>query len=128
MSNSFRSFFYDYAYLKDTLKEKEKFDILYELGYTSVVPSYIWFNVKKLKTPVLITNMDDLNGFLKCFDDGSRIRFVSFFQVARDVVHPFTVGDWDHDVFIHRSLTLEHLFDHQIDHLRQLTLAASLTF
>ncbi len=60
VGHSFGSFFYDYACLKDALKGNDMFDILYELGYTSVVPSYIWFNVRKLKSPILITNMDGL--------------------------------------------------------------------
>ena len=29
-------------------------------GYTSIVPAYIWFNVKKIKYPIFTTNMDGL--------------------------------------------------------------------
>ena len=53
------SFFYDFLSLRDALK-KEKFDIIYEAGYTSIVPAYIWFNVKRIKYPLFTTNMDGL--------------------------------------------------------------------
>ena len=59
MGSSVGSFFYDYFSLKDALK-REKFDIIYEAGYTSIVPAYIWFNVKNIKCPIFITNMDGL--------------------------------------------------------------------
>lgn len=36
MGSSIGSFFYDFASLKDALK-KEKFDIIYEAGYTSTI-------------------------------------------------------------------------------------------
>ena len=45
MGSSVGSFFYDFASLCDALK-KEDFDIIYEAGYTSIIPAYIWFNVK----------------------------------------------------------------------------------
>ncbi|EDY96723.1 glycosyltransferase, group 1 family protein [Phocaeicola plebeius DSM 17135] len=59
MGSSVGSFFYDFSSLKDALK-KEKFDIIYEAGYTSIVPAYIWFNVKNIKYPIFTTNMDGL--------------------------------------------------------------------
>ena len=59
MGSSVGSFFYDFASLKDALK-KEKFDIIYEAGYTSIVPAYIWFDVKNIKYPIFTTNMDGL--------------------------------------------------------------------
>lgn len=59
MGSSVGSFFYDFASLKDALK-KENFDIIYEAGYTSIVPAYIWFNVRKIKYPIFTTNMDGL--------------------------------------------------------------------
>lgn len=59
IGSSVGSFFYDFASLRDALK-KEKFDIIYEAGYTSIVPAYIWFNVKKIKYPIFTTNMDGL--------------------------------------------------------------------
>lgn len=59
MGSSVGSFFYDFASLRDALK-KEKFDIIYEAGYTSIVPAYIWFNVKNIKYPIFTTNMDGL--------------------------------------------------------------------
>lgn len=59
MGSSVGSFFYDFASLRDALK-KEDFDIIYEAGYTSVIPAYIWFNVKKRKRPIFTTNMDGL--------------------------------------------------------------------
>lgn len=59
MGNSIGSFFYDFASLRDALKN-ENFDIIYEAGYTSIVPAYIWFNVKRIKYPIFTTNMDGL--------------------------------------------------------------------
>lgn len=59
MGSSVGSFFYDFASLKDALK-KEDFDIIYEAGYTSIIPAYIWFNVKKRRRPIFTTNMDGL--------------------------------------------------------------------
>lgn len=59
MGGSVGSFFYDYACLKDALK-KEDFDIIYDAGYTSIVPAYIRFNVKNIKRPIFTTNMDGL--------------------------------------------------------------------
>ena len=59
MGSSVGSFFYDFASLRDALKQ-EDFDIIYEAGYTSIIPAYIWFNVKKRKRPIFTTNMDGL--------------------------------------------------------------------
>lgn len=59
MGSSVGSFFYDFASLRDALK-KEDFDIIYEAGYTSIIPAYIWCNVKKRKRPIFTTNMDGL--------------------------------------------------------------------
>lgn len=59
MGSSVGSFFYDFSSLKDALKN-EKFDIIYEAGYTSIVPAYMWFNVKNIKYPIFTTNMDGL--------------------------------------------------------------------
>lgn len=59
MGSSVGSFFYDFLSLRDALK-REKPDIIYVAGYTSIVPAYIWYNIKKLKTSVVMTNMDGL--------------------------------------------------------------------
>ena len=59
MGGSVGSFFYDYACLKDALR-REDFDIIYEAGYTSIIPAYIRFNVKNVRHPVFTTNMDGL--------------------------------------------------------------------
>lgn len=59
MGGSMGSFFYDYSCLKDALKN-EDFDIVYEAGYTSIIPAYIRFNVKAIKRPLFTTNMDGL--------------------------------------------------------------------
>ena len=59
MGGSIGSFFYDYACLKDALRN-ESFDIIYEAGYTSIIPAYIRFNVKAIKHPIFVTNMDGL--------------------------------------------------------------------
>lgn len=59
------SFFYDFVLLCDVLK-KEDFDIIYEVGYMSIIFVYIWFNVKKWKCLIFIMNMDGLeNKWLK---------------------------------------------------------------
>ncbi|MBP9926996.1 MAG: DUF1972 domain-containing protein [Cyclobacteriaceae bacterium] len=52
------NFIYDYLCLKDALMRD--FDIIYEAGYHSVAYSLKWFDVKRLKHPVVITNMDGL--------------------------------------------------------------------
>lgn len=59
LGSSVGSFFYDFSSLKDAL-EREHFDVIYEAGYTSIVPAYIWFNVKNIKYPIFTTNMDGL--------------------------------------------------------------------
>ena len=59
MGGSVGSFFYDYSCLKNALKN-EDFDIIYEAGYTSIIPAYIRFNVKDIKRPIFTTNMDGL--------------------------------------------------------------------
>lgn len=59
MGGSVGSFFYDYLSLKDALK-KEDFDIIYDAGYTSIIPAYIRFNVKNIRKPIFTTNMDGL--------------------------------------------------------------------
>ena len=59
MGSAIGSFFYDFSSLRHALK-KEKYDIIYDVGYTSIVPAYIWFNVKKIKDPIFVTNMDGL--------------------------------------------------------------------
>lgn len=59
IGSSIGSFFYDFSSLRDAL-QKENFDIIYEAGYTSIIPAYIWFNVKKRKRPIFTTNMDGL--------------------------------------------------------------------
>lgn len=59
MGSSVGSFFYDFSSLKDALKN-EHFDIIYEAGYTSIIPAFIWFNVKEVKDPIVVTNLDGL--------------------------------------------------------------------
>lgn len=59
LGGSVGSFFYDFACLRDALK-REDYDIIYEAGYTSIIPAYIWNNIKSLKRPVVTTNMDGL--------------------------------------------------------------------
>lgn len=59
MGGSIGSFFYDFLCLKDAL-QKEDFDIIYEAGYTSIIPAYIRFNVKDIRKPIFTTNMDGL--------------------------------------------------------------------
>ena len=67
MGSSVGSFFYDFLSLRDALKN-EDFDIIYEAGYTSIIPAYIWFNVKKRERPVFVTNMDGLENMRSKFN------------------------------------------------------------
>lgn len=59
MGGSVGSFFYDFMSLKDALK-RENFDIIYEAGYTSIIPAFIWFDVKNVTKSIVVTNMDGL--------------------------------------------------------------------
>ena len=59
MGGSIGSFFYDFMSLKDALKH-ENFDIIYEAGYTSIIPAFIWFDVKNVTKSIVVTNMDGL--------------------------------------------------------------------
>lgn len=59
MGSSIGSFFYDFKCLKDALAN-ENFDIIYEAGYTSIIPAYIWFDIKNRKDVIVATNMDGL--------------------------------------------------------------------
>lgn len=59
MGSSVGSFFYDFASLRDALK-RDNFDIIYEAGYTSIIPAYIWFDIKNRRHPIVVTNMDGL--------------------------------------------------------------------
>jgi glycosyltransferase involved in cell wall biosynthesis len=49
---------YDFLCLRDALNQK--YDIIYEAGFTSIVPSYIYFDIKKIDNPVIVTNVDGL--------------------------------------------------------------------
>jgi glycosyltransferase involved in cell wall biosynthesis len=49
---------YDFLCLKDALKIK--YDIIYEAGFTSMMPAYLFFNTKKIKYPIIVTNVDGL--------------------------------------------------------------------
>ena len=91
MGGSIGSFFYDYACLKDALR-KENFDIIYEAGYTSIVPAYIRFNVKAIKHPIFVTNMDGLEYKRTKFNKWVR-RFV-FWEEKMTVKHShFLIAD-----------------------------------
>lgn len=59
MGGSVGSFFYDFFSLRDALK-RDHFDIIYEAGYTSIIPAFIWYNVRRIKYPIVTTNMDGL--------------------------------------------------------------------
>jgi glycosyltransferase involved in cell wall biosynthesis len=66
------NFIYDHLCLKDALNSD--FDIVYEAGYHSVALSYLYFNIRKIRRPVIVTNMDGLewlrskwNPFVKRF-------------------------------------------------------------
>lgn len=59
MGSSVGSFFYDFKCLKDALSEGD-YDIIYEAGYTSIIPAYIWFDIKSRKDVIVTTNMDGL--------------------------------------------------------------------
>jgi len=59
LGSSVGSFFYDFFSLRDALRNGRP-DIVYVAGYTSIVPAYMWYGVRKKKYPVFITNMDGL--------------------------------------------------------------------
>lgn len=91
MGGSIGSFFYDFASLRDALK-KENFDIIYEAGYTSIIPAYIWYNVKNLKWPIVTTNMDGLEYKRTKFN--SLIRKFVFWEEKMAVKHShFLIAD-----------------------------------
>ncbi len=71
MGGSVGSFFYDFKCLKDALKN-EHFDIIYEAGYTSIIPAFIWFDVKSLKDVIVTTNMDGLENKRSKFNGMTR--------------------------------------------------------
>jgi glycosyltransferase involved in cell wall biosynthesis len=52
------NFIYDHLCLRHALKQN--FDIIYEAGYHSVAISFVLLAVRKIKNPILITNMDGL--------------------------------------------------------------------
>lgn len=52
------NFIYDYLCLRDALRRD--FDVIYEAGYHSVAVSLKILGVKKLRKPVVVTNMDGL--------------------------------------------------------------------
>jgi glycosyltransferase involved in cell wall biosynthesis len=56
---------YDFLCLGDALKHK--YDIIYEAGFTSIVPAYIYFNIKKINNPRIVTNVDGLEWKRKKF-------------------------------------------------------------
>ncbi|MDD5997049.1 MAG: DUF1972 domain-containing protein [Bacteroidales bacterium] len=91
MGGSIGSFFYDFASLRDALKN-EKFDIIYEAGYTSIIPAYIWYNVKNIKSPIFTTNMDGLEYKRTKFN--SLIRKFVFWEEKMAVKHShFLIAD-----------------------------------
>lgn len=52
------NFIYDHLCLRHALRQD--YDIIYEAGYHSVALSYRILNIRKLKRPVVLTNMDGL--------------------------------------------------------------------
>lgn len=84
IGSAFGSFFYDFRSLKDALK-RENFDIIYEAGYTSIIPAYIWFNIKKRKYPIVVTNMDGLEYKRTKFNP--LVRKFIFWEEKKAVMH-----------------------------------------
>ena len=54
------------------------------------------------------------NSLFKCFHDSLGLCFVCFFQIDRNIVHTLAVGNRNHDVFIHMTLSFVYLFDYRI--------------
>ncbi len=52
------NFIYDFLCLRDALTRD--FDLIYEAGYHSVAPAYRMLGVRKIRKPVIVTNMDGL--------------------------------------------------------------------
>lgn len=84
MGSAVGSFFYDYKSFKDAI-EVEKPDIIYECGYTSIIPAYIRFNVRKMKTPIVVTNMDGLEYKRSKFN--ALVRSFIFWEEKQAVYH-----------------------------------------
>ncbi len=59
LGSSVGSFFYDFLSFRDALLT-ERCDIIYEAGYTSIIPAYIWYNVRCVTSSIVVTNMDGL--------------------------------------------------------------------
>lgn len=91
MGGSVGSFFYDFISFRDSLK-KEDFDIIYVAGYTSIIPAYLWYNVRKIKTPIIVTNMDGLEYKRTKFNKWTR-KFL-FWEEKKAVRHSaFLIAD-----------------------------------
>lgn len=91
MGGSVGSFFYDFISFRDSLK-KEDFDIIYVAGYTSIIPAYLWYNVRKIKTPIIVTNMDGLEYMRTKFNKWTR-KFL-FWEEKKAVQHSaFLIAD-----------------------------------
>lgn len=91
MGGSVGSFFYDFLSLRDALK-KENFDIIYEAGYTSIIPAYIWYNVKSIKYPIFTTNMDGLENKRSKFNAITR-RFLDWEEKMAVMHSHYLVAD-----------------------------------
>jgi glycosyltransferase involved in cell wall biosynthesis len=66
IGSAFGNCVYDFLCLRDALNQK--YDIIYEAGFTSMVPAYIYFNVRKIDNPVIVTNVDGLEWKRKKFN------------------------------------------------------------
>jgi hypothetical protein len=64
------NFLYDHLCLQHALKQD--YDIVYEAGYHSVALSYRMLGIRKLKKPVVITNMDGLEWKRSKWNYGTR--------------------------------------------------------
>ena len=77
------NFVYDFLCLKDALQRD--FDVVYEAGYHSVAPAYRLLGVRKVKRPVVMTNMDGL--------EYNRSKWSSFTQQLIRVLERIAVKD-----------------------------------
>ena len=81
---------YDHLCLQDALKRD--FDVLYEAGYHSVALSLRFLNVKSLKRPVVITNMDGLEWKRSKWNKGVQYLIEKLEKIAVNE-SPFLIAD-----------------------------------
>ena len=84
------NFLYDHLCLRHALKQD--FDVIYEAGYHSVAPSYVFHNTKSIRNPIIITNMDGLEWKRSKWNSLTR-RFIKFLEKTAVKQSPYLISD-----------------------------------